>query len=84
MYDWMHLYVVGGLLDEEMGLLMYAFHACKAPTTYAAIGLYVTTWFFPKRNSENFASAFDCKAAKQASSRHLMRASMNLCTYALR
>jgi len=64
MYDWMHLYVVGGLLDEEMGLLMYAFHACKAPTTYAAIGLYVTTWFFPKRNSENFASAFDSKAAK--------------------
>ena len=50
MYDWMHVYLVNGLLDIELGLCMRALHEHRPalPVSWRALGEYVNQWTFPK------------------------------------
>lgn len=53
-YDWMHIYLVGGLLAVEFGLVMRKLYGATenradVPTvSYALIGKYVEQWKWPK------------------------------------
>ena len=64
MFDWMHVYCVGGLLDVELGQCMRALHDQRAPTTYTVLGAYVAKWTWPKAVGD-VASLFDVKSAKK-------------------
>ena len=67
MIDWCHTYLVGGLLDHELGLLMHELHGRRAPTTYGVIGAYVKLWQWPnhvKKTAHSFRKLFDKQAAK--------------------
>ena len=48
MWDWMHCYCEGGLVDNEIGLCMCALKAANAPTTYATVGAYIKLFKLPK------------------------------------
>ena len=49
MLDWMHIYLVGGLLDEEFGLCMKALHVAKSQWSYTKLWEEISKWTFPKR-----------------------------------
>ena len=48
MYDWAHIYVHDGLLDNEVGACMKIFHSNRQPTSYTELGEYVSKFTFPK------------------------------------
>ena len=67
MLDWCHVYLCGGLVDVELGLLMAQLRRSHAPTSYAALGQYVALWKWPKqygRHGTSFAELFNKKNAK--------------------
>jgi hypothetical protein len=62
--DWMHIYLVGGLLDQELGLTMQALHReRRAPTRYATLAAYLESWLWPKALKFNVKKLFGSKAA---------------------
>ena len=64
MFDWMHMYLVGGLADNEFGWLMCALRAAGAPTTYAVLGKLVEMFTWPKQISKpSSRRLFGAKAA---------------------
>ncbi len=63
MFDWMHIYLVGGLLDKELGLTMTALRRAGSPLSYSQIGSYVEQWSFPKSAPQSFGHLFDDKAS---------------------
>ena len=66
MFDWMHVYCVGGLLDVELGQCMRALYDQRAPTTYHVLGAYVAQWKWPKAlGASLLANLFDGKSAKK-------------------
>ena len=48
MWDWMHNFCEGGLVDKEIGLCMSALRRQNAPTTYATISRFVHLFKLPK------------------------------------
>ena len=82
MFDWMHTYLMGGLLDEEVGLLMAALHAANSPTTYQILGDYVAKWTWPKhlhQKSLHFSAGRARKLASKANP--LVVRPRNFCVY---
>ena len=67
MYDWMHLYLVNGLLDREFGQLMAHI---KADVTYAQLGAYVELWTWPKSVSGSLTHLFDESNARNNVKNH--------------
>ena len=66
MNDWNHTYLETGLLDLELGFLMYELRQQKAPATYAMIGEYVGMWQWPRQignHGLNLVKLFDAKSA---------------------
>ena len=59
MFDWPHCYVVGGLLDIEIGQCMQALVTARAPSTYAVMGGYLGRWKWPQRQSPPLGKLFD-------------------------
>ena len=47
MFDWFHVYLVGGLLDNEFGQCMLELRQFKQ-TTYAVLHDYILRWKWPK------------------------------------
>ena len=64
MYDWMHIFLVGGLLDNELGQCMYALRQACAPTTYAILGDFVNRFRWPG-NQAPAKKLFDADAIKK-------------------
>ena len=64
MYDWPHTYVIGGLLDNEMGSLMQEFRRLRAPTSYDTLSAIVGRFTFPGRQRPNFDRLFDAAAVR--------------------
>ena len=58
MWDWMHLYLVGGLLAQELGWTMAGMRGA-----FATMGEFVGLWTWPFAQAGNFAKLFTKKAA---------------------
>ena len=66
MNDWMHTYLVGGLADVELGLLMCELRARRSQVTYEAVGAYMRLWKWPRhieQHGTSFAKLFDEQVA---------------------
>ena len=63
MFDWMHVYLVGGLLDEEFGMCMSALKKAHSTWTYEKVGQWLAEWRTPQR-VQKFTKLFDETAAK--------------------
>ena len=63
MFDWSHTYIIGGLLDNEMGLLMDELRRVRG-ATYVELGQFVEKWTFPSRQRPNVAKLFDAAAIR--------------------
>ncbi len=48
MFDWMHIYLVGGIMNWEIGWLMHHMKRNGSNLTYEALGDYMETWTMPK------------------------------------
>ena len=48
MFDWMHIYLVGGLLDHEFGLCMKALKRASSPNTYVVLRTFLSHWAWPR------------------------------------
>ena len=62
MWDWMHCYIVGGIFNKELGLLMTA--AREFDVTYEHVHAYMGLWVWPHR----VRLAHTCFNAKRAKS----------------
>ena len=64
MFDWMHCYLAGGLVDVELGELMVACKAAGAPWDYQILCEYLLCWRWPSAVlSPNILKLFNPKAA---------------------
>ena len=64
MYDWPHVFVVGGLLDIEIGQCFRELSRVRSPTTYAVMGGFLQHWTWPKRQSPPLEKLFDAAAIR--------------------
>lgn len=64
MFDWSHTYLVGGLLDEEVGACMKALIKLKSPTSYKVVGEFVAKFTWPSRIAPNHNKLFDVAAGR--------------------
>ena len=67
MYDWPHCYVVGGLLDIEIGQCFRELSRVRSPTTYAVLGGFLEHWTWPHRQSPPIGKLFDEAAIRSHS-----------------
>ena len=74
MYDWPHIYVVGGLLDIEIGQCMHALVSARAPRTYAAKVGYLGRWTWSHRQSPPLGKLFDAAAIRSHSAAGTVKA----------
>ena len=63
MFDWMHIYLVGGLLLEEFGLTMKVLLKAHV-VTYASLRTFLDEWVTPCAHKVNINRLFDKKASK--------------------
>jgi hypothetical protein len=64
MYDWSRIYVVGGLLDIEIGQCMQALTSVRSPSPYAVMGGYLSRWTWPHRQPPPLGKLFDATAIR--------------------
>ena len=64
MYDWMHIYLVGGLLDNELGQCMASLKHNGAPTTYEVLGAFVQRFKWPSKQAPS-KKLFDEEAIRK-------------------
>ena len=65
MYDYPHIYGVGGLVDKELGVCMRALRGIRrCGINYAVLGEFIARWCFPKHLSPNLERLFDEAAAE--------------------
>ena len=64
MFDWMHLYMVSGLLPQEFGKCMRALRRNGAPTGYPAVLEFLSKWTWPRSIQINMRKIFHAKANK--------------------
>ena len=64
MFDWMHLYMVSGLLPQEFGKCMRELRRNGAPTGYPAVLEFLSKWTWPRSIQINMRKIFHAKANK--------------------
>ena len=73
MFDWMHVYLVGGLMGQELGWTLLKLHVIGVRV--ATVGAFVRKWCWPKvhkaryevlfqKSRESYASGFPCTASE--------------------
>ena len=64
MFDWMHLYMVSGLLPQEFGKCMRELRRNGAPTGYPEVRAFLSKWTWPRSVQINLRRIFHGKANK--------------------
>ena len=64
MFDWMHVYMVSGLLPQEFGKCMRELRRDGAPTGYTDVLAFLEMWIWPRSTQMNLCKIFHVKANK--------------------
>ena len=64
MFDWMHVYMVSGLLPQEFGKCMRELRRDGAPTGYTDVLAFLDKWIWPRIIQMNLRNIFHVKANK--------------------
>ena len=64
MFDWMHVYMVSGLLPQEFGKCMRELRRDGAPTGYTEVLAFLDKWTWPRSTQMNLRKIFHAKANK--------------------
>lgn len=64
MFDWMHIYLVGGLLIQEFGLTMQMLQKARH-CTYGSLRVFLGEWVWPHANRINLDRLFNKKVDKE-------------------
>ena len=64
MFDWMHIYLVGGLLGQELGRTLASLRQIRVPSS--AVADFVKKWTWPKSLKLDFERLFKKTAAQHA------------------
>ena len=64
MFDWMHIYLVGGILAQELGKTLAALRQIRVPL--AAVTDFLSKWKWPKSVNLNFVRLFKKTGAQHA------------------
>ena len=64
MFDWMHVYMVSGLLPQEFGKCMRELRRDGAPTGYTDVLAFLDKWIWPRSIQMNLRKIFHVKANK--------------------
>ena len=64
MFDWMHVYMVSGLLPQEFGKCMRELRRDGAPTGYTDVLAFLDKWIWPRSTQMDLRKIFHAKANK--------------------
>ena len=62
MFDWMHVYMVSGLLPQEFGRCMRELRRDRAPTGYNEVLAFLDKWTWPRSTHMDLRKIFHAKA----------------------